>query len=156
MLIKCEVFSKNLISRLKIFSFFHNFRAENVKNDYFLIFLTQIGRIVSTLISELETPDVDLMKTLAFIAKTYGPVTSTIHKHFYVIFTALKRPMHELDYGSHVADLLSTIIESSAGLIKPEVFVTVQKAVCEVNRMETAVLKWKMRFSSIFESEIAL
>ncbi|EFO98395.1 hypothetical protein CRE_23163 [Caenorhabditis remanei] len=117
--------------------------------------IPMIGRIVSTLISELETPDVDLMKTLAFIAKTYGPITSTIHKHFYVIFTALKRPMHELDYGSHVADLLSTIIESSAGLIKPEVFVTVQKAVCEVNRMEMTVLKWKMRFSSIFEAEIS-
>ncbi|UMM12602.1 hypothetical protein L5515_001298 [Caenorhabditis briggsae] len=93
--------------------------------------LPMISRIVSTLISELETPDVPLMKTLAFISKIYGPVTSTVHKHFYVIFTSLKRPMHELDYGSHVADLLSSIIESAPGLIKPEVFVTVQKAVCE-------------------------
>ncbi|PIC51244.1 hypothetical protein B9Z55_001828 [Caenorhabditis nigoni] len=43
--------------------------------------------------------------------------------------------MHELDYGSHVADLLSSIIESAPGLIKPEVFVTVQKAVCESSMM---------------------
>ncbi|CAO4361481.1 unnamed protein product [Caenorhabditis nigoni] len=97
--------------------------------------LPMISRIVSTLISELETPDVPLMKTLAFISKIYGPVTSTVHKHFYVIFTSLKRPMHELDYGSHVADLLSSIIESAPGLIKPEVFVTVQKAVCESSMM---------------------
>lgn len=93
---------------------------------------SQIGRIVSTLISELESPDVDLIKTLAFISKTFGPVTSTLYKHFYVIFTALKHPIHEQCYGEHVGNLLSSIIESAASLIKPEVFATVQKAVCEV------------------------
>uniref|UniRef100_A0A1I7UZX6 Fanconi anemia group I protein n=1 Tax=Caenorhabditis tropicalis TaxID=1561998 RepID=A0A1I7UZX6_9PELO len=95
----------------------------------------QIPRIVSTLIASLESPDVDLMKTLAFISKTYGPVTSTLYKHFYVIFTALKQPIHQLEYGSHVADLLANCIESAAGVIKPEVFLTVQKAVCESSIM---------------------
>lgn len=104
-------------------------RSMCVNTKYSLI--SMIGRIVSTLISELECPDLDLMKTLAFICRTYGPITSTLHKHFYVIFTSLKKPIHELDYGIHVADLLSTIIESAGGVIKPEVLVTVQKAVCE-------------------------
>ncbi|CAI2310417.1 unnamed protein product [Caenorhabditis sp. 36 PRJEB53466] len=104
-------------------------RSLCVNSKYSLI--PMIGRIVSTLVAELETPDVDLIKTLAFISNAFGPVTSTLHKHFYVIFTALKHPLHEQDYGEHVGSLLSTIIESSAALIKPEVFVTVQKAVCE-------------------------
>ncbi|CAL2030303.1 unnamed protein product [Caenorhabditis brenneri] len=104
-------------------------RSMCVNTKYSLI--PMIGRIVSTLVSELESPDVDLMKTLAFICRTYGPLTSTLHKHFYVIFTSLKKPIHELEYGSHVADLLSTIIESAGGVIKPEVLVAVQKAVCE-------------------------
>ncbi|CAA98117.1 Fanconi anemia group I protein [Caenorhabditis elegans] len=104
-------------------------RSMCVNTKYSLI--PMIGRIVSTLISELESPDVDLIKTLAFISKTFGPVTSTLYKHFYVIFTALKHPIHEQCYGEHVGNLLSSIIESAASLIKPEVFATVQKAVCE-------------------------
>uniref|UniRef100_A0A8R1HJZ5 Uncharacterized protein n=1 Tax=Caenorhabditis japonica TaxID=281687 RepID=A0A8R1HJZ5_CAEJA len=93
--------------------------------------IPMIGRIVSSLVSELDTPDVELIKTLAFISKCFGPVTATLHKHFYVIFTALKHPLHEQDYAEYAASLLANIIESAASLIKPEVFVTVQKAVCE-------------------------
>ncbi|CAB3408334.1 unnamed protein product [Caenorhabditis bovis] len=93
--------------------------------------IPMIARIVSTLLRDLENPDVELIKTLSFISTTFGPITSTIYRHFYVIFTALPSPLHEQEYGIQAAELFSSIIEGAGALIKPEVFVTVQKAVCE-------------------------
>ncbi|CAD6190941.1 unnamed protein product [Caenorhabditis auriculariae] len=90
-----------------------------------------LPRIVFMLMSRLDEVDSDLMKTLCFISQNFGPITSTLYKHFYVIYSALKHPFDDL-YASFIGPLFSDIIEGSSALIKPEVLITVQRGVAEM------------------------
>ncbi|CAI5439363.1 unnamed protein product [Caenorhabditis angaria] len=94
--------------------------------------LPMIPRIVSSLISDLDNIDSDLIETLAFISQIFGPINSTLYKHFYVLFSAIKQPLHLQKFAVPAANLFANIIEHSAAFVKPEIFISVQKLICEL------------------------
>uniref|UniRef100_A0A1I7WTH4 NADH dehydrogenase [ubiquinone] 1 beta subcomplex subunit 7 n=1 Tax=Heterorhabditis bacteriophora TaxID=37862 RepID=A0A1I7WTH4_HETBA len=95
-----------------------------------LALLPIVTRLVSLLVSFLDSPCAELFDTLTHICLLYSS-SSTLYKHLYVIFSAIKQPMDEQIYGSPSAMLLATIINTSAILLKPEVLLAVQRSICE-------------------------
>nr|CDJ81871.1 Hypothetical protein CBG11961 [Haemonchus contortus] len=89
-----------------------------------------IPRMVLMLISKLDSNSSALYETLAHICSLYGP-GSTLFRHFYEIFSSMKHPLDDQNYGSSAGRLLSAIIETSAFLIKPEVLISIQRKICE-------------------------
>ncbi|CAJ0593708.1 unnamed protein product [Cylicocyclus nassatus] len=79
-----------------------------------------ISRIIIMLISKLDKPNSALFETLAHICRLYGP-GSTLFRHFYVIFGAMRHPLDEQEYGESAASVLAAIVETSSFLVKPEV-----------------------------------
>ncbi|KAL6730094.1 hypothetical protein Aduo_001090 [Ancylostoma duodenale] len=92
--------------------------------------LPLIPRIVLMLISKLDTPSSALFETLAHICRLYGS-GSTLFRHLYVVFSAMKHPLDEQHYGPSAARLLSAVVETSAFLVKSEVLLSVQRKICE-------------------------
>ncbi|CAJ0593705.1 unnamed protein product [Cylicocyclus nassatus] len=89
-----------------------------------------ISRIIIMLISKLDKPNSALFETLAHICRLYGP-GSTLFRHFYVIFGAMRHPLDEQEYGESAASVLAAIVETSSFLVKPEVLMSVQRKICE-------------------------
>ncbi|KAK6727180.1 hypothetical protein RB195_005096 [Necator americanus] len=93
-------------------------------------FLPLIPRVVMLLISKLDGPSDALFDTLAHISQIYGS-GSTLFRHFYIVFSSMKHPLDEQLYGPSAARLISSVIETSAFLIKPEVLLSIQRKICE-------------------------
>uniref|UniRef100_A0A158P8Q6 Serine/threonine-protein kinase ATR n=1 Tax=Angiostrongylus cantonensis TaxID=6313 RepID=A0A158P8Q6_ANGCA len=95
-------------------------------------FLSVIPQIVTILISKLDTPSEALFDTLTHICRVYGP-GSTLFRHFYAIYSTLRHPLDEQDYGPSAGGFLSTVIQTSSFLIKPEVSIlmSVQRKISE-------------------------
>lgn len=81
------------------------------------------------LVSQLKEPSAALFSALAEIAQQYGS-SSTLHKHFYVIFEVLKHPLDQQAYGEESGRLIAAIVRTSGFLIQPEILIAVQQAVC--------------------------
>ncbi|KHJ94769.1 hypothetical protein OESDEN_05290 [Oesophagostomum dentatum] len=82
--------------------------------------LPAVPSIVKLLISKLDVPSGSLFETLAHICRLFGP-SSTLFRHVFAIFSAMKHPLDEQEYGNAAARLLSAIVNTSAFLISPEV-----------------------------------
>ncbi|KIH58255.1 hypothetical protein ANCDUO_11542 [Ancylostoma duodenale] len=100
--------------------------------------LPLIPRIVLMLISKLDTPSSALFETLAHICRLYGS-GSTLFRHLYVVFSAMKHPLDEQHYGPSAARLLSAVVETSAFLVKSEIARTVLGRCTDSEQLQTVV-----------------
>ncbi|CAI4230223.1 unnamed protein product [Auanema sp. JU1783] len=130
------------LNRDSIFSMFEKTLADSISyasalkaiSSFCLIgkssVLPYIPRIVSMLIVHLAQPVTELFETLLTISEAFG-ASSTLYKHFFVIFSSLKRPLCSQDSSRAAVALLSSIIRTSAAIMKAEVLISVQRTILE-------------------------